>query len=336
MDSPLPYVEENFGILTDDDLYIDCILVKPVGATDTDIRVMRVWVPKYPLTKSSVITCARQDVASYGTDRRIAHLVFDLRGTGDSEGIQGDQSYELDLVAIKDWADERFGAINFGFLGYPSIEEFAKVNVWPLRAGAVMESYFYRATSASVSSSTILYMATYGSFSRRDEALCVALSEAGYDVYGIDPLRYLLHANQQGRLGPDALVSDMRELIRMLPDMPMLIGQPLSSGLALMWGIGVQRVRGVIAIGPAQAGLRPKHIFANDNPLTFQLSRYIDRLAPRPVSVVFDRSRRKASAEKEMLMLHDCADSPRRLERVDKVTPELLIELARWVDGNQP
>lgn len=335
MASTLPYVEESFGVLTDDELYIDCILVRPAGATDEDLRILRAWVPKYPLTKSSVLTCARQEVASYGSDRRMAHLVFDLRGTGDSEGILGDQNFQLDLSAIEAWAEERFGAINFGFLGFPSTDEFSKVNVWPLRAGAVIESYFYRAASASVAPSTVVYLASYGNFSRKDETNCVALADAGYDVYGVDPLRYLLHANQAGRLSPDALAADMRELIRMLPKMPIVIGRPLASGLALIWGIWLQRVRGVVAIGSAQAGLRPKHIFANDNPFAFQLSRHVQKMAPRPLALVHDKSRGTARSEKELLTLHDCATGPRRLERVSKVTPKLLIELTQWIDQQQ-
>ena len=123
-----PYVEENFGILTDDNLYLDAILVKPAHLTDDKLRVLRVWVPKYPLTKTSVITCARQEVKSYGPDGRIAHLVFDLRGTGDSDGVLGQHNFKLDLGAIAAWAEERFGKINFGFLGTPSIRD-GRVNV---------------------------------------------------------------------------------------------------------------------------------------------------------------------------------------------------------------
>ena len=76
--SSLTYIEETFGILTDDELYLDCILVKQANVSDADLRVLRVWVPKYPLTKTSVLTCARQEVQSYGPDGTIAHLVFDL------------------------------------------------------------------------------------------------------------------------------------------------------------------------------------------------------------------------------------------------------------------
>ena len=71
------YVEEQFGILTDDDLYLDCVLVRPAEMEDENLRVLRVWVPKYPLTKSSLITCARQEVQAFGRQNKLAHLVFD-------------------------------------------------------------------------------------------------------------------------------------------------------------------------------------------------------------------------------------------------------------------
>jgi len=39
MNTP-PYIEENFGILTDDDLYLDAILIKPANLTDETLRVL--------------------------------------------------------------------------------------------------------------------------------------------------------------------------------------------------------------------------------------------------------------------------------------------------------
>ena len=329
-----PYVEEAFGILTDDDLYLDCVLVKPSGLADKDLRVLRVWVPKYPLTKSSVITCARQEVESYGPNGKFAHLVFDLRGTGESDGIMGDQNYEMDLNAIKDWADERFGSVNFGFLGFPTLVEFATVKLWPFRAGAVMESYLYPAASTSVTSASVIYLATYGTFRQKDESICVALADAGYNVYGLDPLRYLLHANMKERLTPKTLADDMRELIQMLPNAPIIIGQPLASGLALTWATEVDKIRGVIAICPAQGGLRPKHIFNNDNPMTFQLSRHISKIAPRPVALA-SKTRRNAKAEKELNTLYKCSNEPRRLVHTQGVTPEILLDLLGWIIENE-
>jgi hypothetical protein len=331
MDSSEPYVEETFGILTDDELYLDCVLVRPRDASDDELRVLRAWVPKYPLTKASVISCARQEVKSYGPDGKIAHLVFDLRGTGESDGMLGDQSYDQDLHAVQDWARERFGDINFGFLGFPTMAEFGRVNVWPLRAGAVMETYQYRAASTEVSPSPILYLSSYGNFRPRDEEICATLADAGFEVFGLDPLRYLLHANIKQRLTPEMLAEDMRELIQMLPSMPILIGQPLAAGLTLTWAIHVGRVRGVISIGAAQSGLEPRHIFDNDNPFTFQLSRHIPKLAPRPVALVIPESRKREDVAQEIKTLYDCSGEPRRVDEVARATPELLLELTHWI-----
>jgi pimeloyl-ACP methyl ester carboxylesterase len=274
-------------------------------------------------------------VKSYGPNGKIAHLVFDLRGTGESDGVLGDQNYELDLNGIEEWAKERFGRINFGFLGFPTVEEYAKVNIWPLRAGAILESYLYRAASSSVSPSSIIYLSGYGNFSRQDEAFCMAIADAGYDVYGVDPLRYLLHANMKKRIRPDLLAEDMRELIQMLPSHPILIGQPLAAGLALTWAVLVQRVRGVIAIGKAQAGLGPRHIFDNDNPFTFELSRHIPKLAPRPVALVIPKSRRSTATAEELKTLFECSKDPRRLEKVDRMTPEFALDLLKWIEESE-
>jgi hypothetical protein len=329
------YVEENFGVLTDDELYLDCVLVRPEAVKDEELEILRVWVPKFPLTKTSVISCARQEVKSYGPNGKYAHLVFDLRGTGESDGILGDQSYDLDLQAIEAWAKERFGSINFGFLGYPTIAEFASVNVWPLRAGAVLESYLYRGASGKAAASTVIYLCAYGNFTQWDEAICVALANAGYDVYGADPLRYLLHANISGRLTPAMMAEDIAEFIQMLPAPPILIGQPLAAGLVLNWASEVDRIPGVIAIGPAQAGLSPKHIFDNDNMLTFQLGRHISRIAPRPVALVVPKSRHQERVEKELGMLYECSQEPRRLEHDVEISADLLLELLKWINENQ-
>ncbi len=336
MSSPPPYIEETFGILTDDDLYLDCVLIKPANASDKDLKVLRAWVPKYPLTKTSVISCARQEVTSYGADGKIAHLVFDLRGSGESDGILGDQNFALDLGAIASWADERFGSIDFGFLGYPTMAEFAKVNLWPLRAGAVMETYLYKAAGTEVIHDSIIYMSTYGNFSQKDERICIALADAGYDVYGMDPLRYLLHANKNQKLTPEILSSDLKELIEMLPGRPIIVGQPLAAGLALTWAIDVEAVPGVIAIGDCQAGLSLNHVFDHSNPLTLQINRRVGTLAPRPAAfVVPSGSRRRNQIEKELQVLYDCTKSPRKIEFAEEVTAELLLQLLDWVKTHQ-
>jgi hypothetical protein len=329
MTSTLPYTEELFGILTDDNLYLDCVLVKPVGVSDEELRAVRVWVPKYPLTKSSVITCARQEVKSHGQKRKVAHLVFDLRGTGDSEGPMGDHTFNLDLHAITEWAKERFGQINFGFLGTPDSEN-GRVHVWPLRTGSMMETYHYPATG-SLLPPTVLYMSTYGSFGRSDDELCSQLAAAGYHVYGLDPLRYLLHASASHRLSPDDLAADLQILIQMLPSKPIIIGQPLAAGLGLLWTSRVNKVAGVIAIGRAQAGLSPSHIFHNNNPYTYLLHRYVAEISPRPLALVQLKGNALGGDEDEMATLMQSSKLPNRMEQVSALSLELLMELLNWM-----
>lgn len=327
------YTEESFGILTDDDLYLDCILIKPLETSDENLRAIRVWVPKYPLTKTSVITCARQEVKSYGANGKIAHLVFDLRSTGDSDGVQGDTGFNKDLHAIKAWAAERFGKINFGFLGTPTLEN-GRVNLWPLRVGAVLESYYYPPSSSLLNPPCILYLSTYSNFSNGDDAACRSLAKVGYHVFGVDPLRYLLHASASHRLKPDDLWEDLKILCQMLPSNPIIMAQPLAAGLALMWASRVGNVRGVVAIGRAQAGLSPKHIFHNSNPYTYLVDRYVADISPRPLALVMHTKSALGGDEDEMNGLFHSSKAPHRLERTDKLSLNLLLDLLSWVTEN--
>ena len=328
------YVEENFGILTDDDLYLDAILVKPANLKDERLRVLRVWVSKYPLTKSSTITCARQEVKSYGADGRIAHLIFDLRGTGDSDGDLTMMNFKMDLRGVSAWAEERFGSkINFGFLGTPTLKA-GRVNMWPLRAGAVMETYYFPASAKDVIAPTLVYLSSYGHFGRIDEKICYKLSKAGYNVYGLDPLRYLLHASIKEPLSPKMLYDDFNMLLQMLPSEPIVIGNSLASGLALMWGAGVPRIKGVVAIGRTQAGLQPSHIFNNANPYTFMLSRKVAKIAPRPLSLIRLEQHPMGGDDETMKALFESSKEPHRYETAVSLSPELLIEHIKWVEEN--
>jgi pimeloyl-ACP methyl ester carboxylesterase len=332
--SEQPYIEENFGILTDDDLYLDAILVKPANLTDETLRALRVWVPKYPLTKSSVLTCARQEVKSYGGNGRIAHLVFDLRGTGESEGTLGRQNFKLDLDAVIAWAEERFGKINFGFLGTPTLRG-GRVNVWPLRAGTVLETYSFSAVGAqTVTPPTVIYLSTYGHFGRLDEKYCAQLAAAGYEVHGLDPLRYLLQASAQERLTPEQLAEDWQFFLHMLPAAPLVVvGQPMGAGLGLVWAADAVQVGGVVAIGRAETGLQPPHIFANDNPSTFRLTEYVGRLGKRPLALVQLTGHPLGGDEAELKTLFQTSQEPHRYEVVPELDAELLVELVGWSVG---
>lgn len=328
------YVEESFGILTDDDLYLDAVLIKPANLRDEKLRVLRVWVPKYPLTKTSVITCARQEVKSYGANGRIAHLVFDLRGTGDSDGNLSMMNFKMDLRGISAWAEERFGSqINFGFLGTPTLK-VGRVNMWPLRAGTVMETYFFSASGKDVVAPTIVYLSSYGHFGRTDEKLCYKLAQAGYNVYGLDPLRYLLQASVKEPLTPEQLYQDFKLLLQMLPNEPILIGNPLAAGLAILWGIGVKRIRGVVAVGQAQAGLQLPHIFNNANPYTFLLSRKIESLAPRPLSLIGLEKNPLGGDDASLEALFKSSKEPHRYETAVSLTSELLLDHIKWMESN--
>jgi hypothetical protein len=324
-----PYIEETFGILTDDDIYLDCVLVKPAELTDEDLKVLRVWVPKFPLTKASLITCARQEVSSYGPDGKIAHLVFDLRGTGDSEGAPGDKNFQMDLRGIRAWADERFGQINFGFLGTP--DGNGSVAVAPIRPGVTLEYYRYGPKPARDNARPLIYMSTYGNFDRVDDALCLALSQNGYDVYGFDPLRYLLMSSARGRLTASEVFQDANTFARLLNGNPLIVGQPISAGLALLWMAGVDQMAGVIAIGRAQAAFQSGHIFKNYNPHAFFLGRFVANITPRPVVLVINEGHPLGGTADELGAILETCREPRRLERTREINPPFLMNLLNWL-----
>jgi hypothetical protein len=200
--------EEAFGILSSDNIYLDCILVKPKVLEDSDIEALYIWVPKYPLTKTTLIICARHEINAEWREGKAAHLVFDLRGTGDSDGTLGDRNFQSDLKGIEIWAGERFGNVDLVILGRP--EGQGKAHIFPVRPGVIIEYYHYPAAAGSAEKNDkpstspipLLYLATPGNFSVIDDAVCQRLAQAGYDVYGLDPLRYLLHASSRKRLTP--------------------------------------------------------------------------------------------------------------------------------------
>lgn len=331
----LPYEEEIFGILTDDDLYLDCTLVRPSNISDDELQAIRVWVPKFPLTQESVITCARHEVNSLGAKRKVAHLVFDLRGTGNSDGLPGDHNFDLDLKAVKAWARERFGRINFGFLGTPTLTN-GRVNLWPLTQGSTMECYYYPAGGGPIIPPSLLYLSTYGNFNQADDKICAQLAEAGYHVYGLDPLRYLLHASLNRRLTPEDLWRDAHMLIQMLPSRPIIIAQPLAAGLGLLWTSGVKKIAGIIAIGRAQAGLSPSHIFQNSNPYTFSLHRYLSHIPPRPLSLIRLENSPLGGDEAKMHGMLALSKPPHRFNTVTELSADILLEQLNWIDQERP
>ena len=160
-------------------------------------------------------------------------------GTGFSDGDPRDTNFNLDLQAVRLWATERFGPIPLSLLGHPQGQ--GRARLLPIRPGVAMEIYLYMPT-APTDKPPILYLATYANFSAPDDAVCAALAGAGYPVYGLDPLRYLLHASLPGRVLPSQLWADLNTLRAALPADPILLGQPVSAGLALLWASGVPSV----------------------------------------------------------------------------------------------
>lgn len=327
------YTEESFGILTDDDVYLDCILVKPPNLEDEALQLLRVWVPKYPLTKASVITCARQESIGYGRAARVAHLVFDLRGTGESEGNSGDRAFHLDLQGIRAWAMERFGPINCRFLGLPL--DRGRLTRIPARPGVVIEASVYQSkvVDPGPERPPLIYLATYGNFSRSDDALCVALAQAGYTVYGIDPLRYLLHAGAGQRLGPADLWQDCQVLCRATGGRPILLGQPIAAGLALLWSAGVKESGGVLAIGQTAGALEGAHIFDSGSASNFFLGRHVYHISPRPVLLVRQESQRLGGSQDEHAALFETCGEPKRQLALAEVTPTLLLQMLAWLQN---
>jgi len=322
----ISYKEEEFGIESNDGLYLDCVLIRPRKTADDQIKTLRVWVPKAPLTKTSTITCARQEVISYGASGTIAHLVFDLRGTGYSDGAADDEQYDIDLASVKAWATERFPQADFGFLGTPHLLH-GTVNMVPLRAGVIMENYHFPASVHDAPA--VLYMSTFSTFDKLDEARCAALAKAGYEVYGFDPLRYLLHASTTGLLTPDELFMDFDILCQIIGRDVYLIAQPISAGLALLITGMVERIRGVIAIGRANLAFKPKHIFDQNPQVSFDLSGFIKQIAPRPAAFVW-LDNHPLGDQKEFSALYQTADDPKRAERAKEISPRLLQTLLQW------
>lgn len=323
------YSEETFGVLTDDDLLLDCILFKPKQVQDADLKALRVWVPRFPLTKASVVTCARQEVRALGSKGRVAHMTFDLRGTGNSEGQPKDFNFQRDLEAIRLWAEERFGQISLGFLGRPQGEE--QVDVRPIRPGVVMETYHYGPETADVRP-PLIYLATYGNFSRRDERTCLAIAGAGYDVYALDPLRYLLHASAKERLDPAALRRDLDAFCEQLAEAPLLLGQPVAAGLTLLWASRVEKTVGAIAVGHAQVAFKPRHIFANDNPRTFFIPQHLQGVSRKALALVLVTGHPLGGEREELAAIYETYSGPRRMETTKEVTPHFLMELLDWAE----
>lgn len=330
------YEEEEFGVLSGDDIYLDCVLVKPKALEDNKLEVLYVWVPRYPLTKTTLINCARQDINAEWRQGRSAHLAFDLRGTGDSDGRLGDKHFDRDLEGIKIWAAERFGEIDIVFQGQP--DGHGDAAVLPIRPGVIIEYYYYpfakeEGQKGTDSHPPLLYISTPGNFTRVDDELCNRLARAGFEVFAMDPLRYLLHASSKKRLKAAEQWSDLGSFMNVIPEPPILIGQPLGAGLALLWACGLEEVQGVISIGKAQDVFDSWHIFDNDNPHSYFINRYLYRLAPRPAVFVMIENNDLGGDPREIAAFYATTSHPRLADKTKEVSPRYLLKLLAWIEN---
>jgi hypothetical protein len=197
----------------------------------------------------------------------------------------------------------------------------------------VVENYLYPPIGQlpGGASRSILFLATYGHFNRADDNLCSALAEHGYQVYGLDPLRYLLHARARDRLGLTDLAADIQALCATIPEHPLVIGQPVSAGLALLWASVMDSISGAIAVGRAQLAFQPGHIFKNYNPHTFFLPRLVTTITPRPVAFVLLEDHPLGGSMEEISSLYESAGEPRRLEKTRQLDAQLLADLVEWL-----
>lgn len=328
--------EEEFGILSSDDIYLDCVLVKPKDLEDNQIEILYVWVPRFPLTKTTVINCARHDINAEWREGRAAHLTFDLRGTGDSDGRLGDKHFDRDLDGIRLWAAERFGEIDIVFQGLP--DGHGQPAVVPIRPGVIIEYYHYPATNEETSAANnshppILYISTPGNFSIVDDVLCNRLARSGYNVFAIDPLRYLLHASSVNRLKIADQWADLEIFLEHIDRAPVLIGQPLGAGLALLWTCGLENAQGVISIGQAQAVFDAWHIFENNNPHSYFINRYLYQIPPRPAVFVLIENSELGGDPREIAAFYATISHPRLADKTKEVSPRYLLKLLAWIEN---
>ena len=118
-----------------------------------------------------------------------------------------------------------------------------------------------------------------------------------------------------------------------MPEEPLLVGLPVSAGLALLWASGVEAVQGVVAVGRAQLAFKPTHIFANDNPHTFFLGRYVHRISPRPVSLAMQKGHPLGGDRDELSAIHQTCSEPRHLKQIEAITSAFLLEELAWLQA---
>lgn len=320
--------EEHFGILTDDELALDATLVRPAGLVDSDVLTVQVWVPKHPLTRNSVLPAARRCALVVDEYPWTVNLTFDLRGTGQSDGMPSPEGFAIDLHSIDEWARERFGPkINIQHFGFPEMGGANRLITMPLRAGVMMEMYRYHPSDGEGKAS-VLYFSHYNDFSRDDDAICREMADKGFIVYGVDLMRYLLLA---GSIEVDALWEDSAILASQLDPPLYVIGRAFAAGPALLMAAGTQAVRGVILTGPAQEGLAAKHLFSPQDASRLALTQQVQKFSPRPAIFLWNQAESDKLDPASLKAVHDAADDPRLWAVVKDVDTAILLNALGWL-----
>ena len=217
---------------------------------------------------SSVLPAARREVMGAGSASTTANLVFDLRGTGESEGVPDAEGFAIDVHSAQEWAKERFGEdVRFRSLGFPELGHADHLVNLPLRPGVIAELYCYNPPKTP--QGCVLYFSRYSDFSRQDDEICSALAAGGYTVYGGDLMRYLLLA---APLTLDALLKDNQTLSTRLSQPLYVVARSHAAGPALLVAGHTPAISGVIVTGPAQEGMTNSFLFDRSNPSQWLLA----------------------------------------------------------------
>jgi hypothetical protein len=322
--------EETFGILTDDNLALEATLVRPAGLDDEAVEAVQVWVPKYPLTRSSLLPAARTSTMAAGGDRAVVNLTYDPRGAGESDGVPSKDGFEIDLHSIEEWARERFGVdVELSVFGFADLGKADRLITMPLREGVFMELYRYN--PGAEERGTILYFSRYTHFGRDDDDLCRAVADAGYLVYGGDLMRYLLMAGPE--VAVDTLLHDLGVMVHYMGRPLFLVARALAAGPTLLLAAANKAIDGVIVTGPAQEGLTPAHLFSRERPSQLVLLRHARDYSPRPGVFLWNAAAAGKLDPQGLKAFHDAMEGPRLWGLVPRIDPALLLNALRWLAG---
>ena len=320
--------EETFGILTDDQLALEATLVRPAGLEDEAVRGVQLWVPKYPLTRSSVLPAARVSTMVAGEDRGIVNLTYDPRGAGESDGVPSKDGFEIDVRSIHEWAMERFGAdVDLQVFGFADLGEADRLITMPLREGVFLELYRYSPRGEERGS--VLYFSRYTHFGRDDDLFCRAMADEGYLVYGGDLMRYLLLAGPE--LAVETLLDDLGMMVHHMGRPLVVVGRAFSAGPALLLAAANKAVDGVIVTGPAQEGLNLAYLFSRERSSQLVLLRHAKEYSPRPGVFLWNLAASGEIDARGLKAFHDAMEGPRLWAVVPRVDRALLLNALGWL-----